>query len=126
MKNLIILGAGTGGTMAANRAARALPRHGALPVIDPAEIHLYQPGLLFLPFGARDEAKDQRPRRGTLSPRVHWLRDEVRLVDTAARRIDLAGGSPLHYDLLGIATGPRPPPRETRGGGGRWGGGTTP
>lgn len=96
MKNLIILGAGTGGTMVANRAARELPQGWAVTVIDPAETHLYQPGLLFLPFGAHDEAKDQRPRRGTLSPRVSWLQDEVRLVDTAARRIDLANGSPLH------------------------------
>jgi len=124
MKNLIILGAGTGGTMAANRAARALPRDWAVTVIDPAEIHLYQPGLLFLPFGARDEAKDQRPRRGTLSPRVHWLRDEVRLVDTAARRIDLASGSPLHYDLLVIATGSHIHPEETEGMAGPWWGET--
>jgi sulfide:quinone oxidoreductase len=84
-------------------------------VIDPAETHLYQPGLLFLPFGAHDEAKDQRPRRGTLSPRVSWLQDEVRLVDTAARRIDLANGSPLHYDLLVIATGSHIHPEETEG-----------
>jgi sulfide:quinone oxidoreductase len=115
MKNLIILGAGTGGTMVANRAVRELPQGWAVTVIDPAEIHLYQPGLLFLPFGARDEAKDQRPRRGTLSPRVSWLQDEVRLVDTAARRIDLANGSPLHYDLLVIATGSHIHPEETEG-----------
>jgi sulfide:quinone oxidoreductase len=115
MKNLIILGAGTGGTMVANRAARELPQGWAVTVIDPAETHLYQPGLLFLPFGAHDEAKDQRPRRGTLSPRVSWLQDEVRLVDTAARRIDLANGSPLHYDLLVIATGSHIHPEETEG-----------
>jgi sulfide:quinone oxidoreductase len=115
MKNLIILGAGTGGTMVANRAVRELPQGWAVTVIDPAEIHLYQPGLLFLPFGAHDEAKDQRPRRATLSPRVHWLRDEVKLVDTAARRIDLANGSPLHYDLLVIATGSHIHPEETEG-----------
>jgi len=115
MKNLIILGAGTGGTMVANRAARELPQGWAVTVIDPAETHLYQPGLLFLPFGARDEAKDQRPRRATLSPRVSWLQDEVRLVDTAARRIDLANGSPLHYDLLVIATGSHIHPEETEG-----------
>jgi sulfide:quinone oxidoreductase len=115
MKNLIILGAGTGGTMVANRAVRELPQGWAVTVIDPAETHLYQPGLLFLPFGAHDEAKDQRPRRGTLSPRVSWLQDEVRLVDTAARRIDLANGSPLHYDLLVIATGSHIHPEETEG-----------
>ncbi|HET9210131.1 MAG TPA: FAD-dependent oxidoreductase [Thermoanaerobaculia bacterium] len=124
MKNLIILGAGTGGTMVANRAMRELPRDWAVTVIDPAGIHLYQPGLLFLPFGAHDEAKDQRPRGATLSPKVNWLRDEVRLVDTAARRIDLANGSPLHYDLLVIATGSHIHPEETEGMAGPWWGET--
>lgn len=124
MKNLIILGAGTGGTMVANRAARELPKGWTVTVIDPAEIHLYQPGLLFLPFGARDEAKDQRPRRATLSPKVNWLRDEVKLVDTAARRLDLATGSPLQYDLLVIATGSHIHPEETEGMEGPWWGET--
>ena len=60
MKNLIILGAGTGGTMVANRVARELPAGWPVTVIDPAPTHLYQPGLLFLPYGANDEARNLR------------------------------------------------------------------
>ena len=124
MKNLIILGAGTGGTMVANRAARELPGNWSVTVVDPEMIHLYQPGLLFLPFSARDEARDQRPRRTTLSPRVGWVRDEVRLVDTAARRVELASGSALPWDLLVIATGSHIHPEETEGLPGPWWGDT--
>ena len=124
MKKLIILGAGTAGTMVANRAVRELPGSWSVTVVDPEVVHLYQPGLLFLPFGARDEARDQRPRRATLSPRAGWVRDGVRFVDTSARRIELEGGSALSWDLLVIATGSQIHPEETEGMPGPWWGGT--
>jgi sulfide:quinone oxidoreductase len=122
MKNLIILGAGTGGTMVANRAARELPAGWSVTVIDPAPMHLYQPGLLFLPFGARDEARDQRPRRATLLPQVAWLQEEVLGLDTASRHVDLGNGSRIRWDLLVIATGAQIHPGETEGlSGPHWG-----
>src|SRR6476646_2682115 len=115
MKNLIILGAGTGGTMVANRAARELPAGWSVTVVDPAPTHLYQPGLLFLPFGANDEARNLRPRRTTLLPQVTWVMDEVLGLDTASRHVDLGNGSRLHWDLLVIATGSQIHPTETEG-----------
>jgi sulfide:quinone oxidoreductase len=115
MKNLIILGAGTGGTMVANRMSRALPPGWSITVVDPADKHLYQPGLLFLPFGAHDEAKLEKPRRATLSRHVQWVRDGVQEIATGEKRVVLAGGSRLPYDLLVIATGCQPHPEETEG-----------
>jgi sulfide:quinone oxidoreductase len=115
MKNLVILGAGTGGTMVANRMSRALPAGWSIRVVDPEEKHLYQPGLLFLPFGARDEAKLERPRRSTLASRVEWIHDSVARVDPDLRRVSLGGGAQIPYDLLVIASGCRPHPEETAG-----------
>lgn len=115
MKNLIILGAGTAGTMVANRMSRRLSAEWAICVIDPAGTHLYQPGLLFLPFGARDEAKLEKPRLATLSPRVQWIRDGVSQVETGQKRVVMDSGSRLRYDLLVIATGCHPCPEETPG-----------
>jgi len=115
MKNLVILGAGTGGTMVANRMSRALPSGWSITVVDPAEKHLYQPGLLFLPFGARDEAKLEKPRQETISPRVLWIRDGVERVETGEKKVVLHGGTILPYDLLVIASGCQPHPEETAG-----------
>jgi sulfide:quinone oxidoreductase len=115
MKNLVILGAGTGGTMVANRMGRVLPSGWSITVVDPAEKHLYQPGLLFLPFGARDEAKLERPRKETISPRVRWIRDGVERVETDEKKVVLRGGAILPYDLLVIASGCQPHPEETAG-----------
>ena len=52
MKNLVILGAGTAGTMMANKLYRDLNRKiWNITIIDKDEIHYYQPGFLFIPFG---------------------------------------------------------------------------
>ena len=115
MKNLVVVGAGTGGTMVANRMRRRLPADWALTVVDPDPTHLYQPGLLFLPFGARDEARMTRPRARTLGPGIAWVRDTVEALDPDARKLTLAASGPLAYDLLVIATGARLRPEETPG-----------
>ncbi len=115
MKELVILGAGTAGTIVANRIVGRLPADWRVTVVDPDADHLYQPGLLFLPFGARDEARNQRPRRRTLRPGVRWLPVAVREVDTRAKRVILDGTEPIAYDLLVIASGSRVVPEETPG-----------
>jgi sulfide:quinone oxidoreductase len=120
MKSLVILGAGTGGTMVANRMARRLPPDWSLTVVDPEPTHLYQPGLLFLPFGARDERKIQRPRVRTLDSRVRWVERAVERVDPEAKTVALQGADTLAYDLLVIASGARLCPEETTGLEGEW------
>ncbi len=115
MKTLVILGAGSGGTMLANRMSRTLPAGWQMTVVDPDTTHLYQPGLLFLPFGARDEEKIQRPRHRTLTRGVSWVRKAVDRVDPDTKTVALEGGETLGYDLLVIASGARIRPQETPG-----------
>jgi len=115
MNNLLILGAGTAGTMVANRLRRRLPSGWQLTVVDPDDSHLYQPGLLFLPFGAPDEEKITRPRTRTLRADVPWVRQEVERIDPDAHRVVLKGGDTLAFDLLVIASGARLRPAETPG-----------
>jgi sulfide:quinone oxidoreductase len=115
MKNLVILGAGSGGTMLANRMQKTLPADWQMTVVDPEPTHLYQPGLLFLPFGARDEEKMQRHRGRTLGRAVNWVRKTVDRVDPDAKTVAFEGGDSQAYDLLVIASGCRIRPDETPG-----------
>ena len=115
MKHLVILGAGTGGTTLANRLRRKLPDDWELIVVDPSGTHLYQPGLLFLPFGAHDEVAMQRARRKTLGRGIHWVEGRVDRVDTQRQTVRLSGGEPLAYDLLVVATGTEIRPDLTPG-----------
>ncbi len=114
MKHLIVIGAGTAGTTVANQMRRRLPRDWSLTVIDPEPEHLFQPDLIFVPFGMQAPARTLRPRRSTLDG-VNWMARSVRAVDTEHRRVLLDDGDRLHYDLLVIASGTEIRPDETAG-----------
>jgi sulfide:quinone oxidoreductase len=115
MKRLVIIGAGTAGTIMANRMRRKLPAGWDLTLVDPEADHVYQPGLLFLPFGARDERRMVRSRARTLTSGVQWVRDTVNAVEPDKKTVMLQAGGPLAYDLLVIASGTRIRPEETPG-----------
>ncbi len=115
MKRIVILGAGTGGTMMANRLVRALGADWKVTVIDRDDVHLYQPGLLFLPFGTYRREETTRPRRTLLDPRVELRLAEIDRVAPDDKTVALVGGEQITYDLLIVATGSRVLPDETPG-----------
>jgi sulfide:quinone oxidoreductase len=104
MKHLVILGAGTAGTMVANRVCRGVPANWSVSVVDPSPRHLFQPGLVSFLFGDRKGSDLERPRASTLSPRINWIREAIRAIEPGHKRA-IVGSSPLHYDLLVIASG---------------------
>ncbi len=116
MKHLLVLGAGTAGTMVVNKLRPKLDRSNwTITVVDQDDEHLYQPGLLLLPFGAyrRDEL---------LKPRLHFIPSGVELVTGTIDRVEaqtnqvlLEDGRALDYDYLVIATGTSPRPDQTLG-----------
>lgn len=115
MKRLVILGGGTAGTMMANHLIDRLGNQWSITVVDGDKTHLYQPGLLFLPFGARDEHKIVRPRKQTFKQGVIWEPSHVANLDPHNKMITLDSGHKLMYDLLIIATGTQIRPDMTPG-----------
>ncbi|MBK7400004.1 MAG: FAD-dependent oxidoreductase [Myxococcales bacterium] len=113
MKRLLVLGAGTAGTIFANRMRKHLPDRWTISVVDGDPVHVYQPGLLFLPLGAHDEHRITRPRARTLD--VEWVREEVFRVDADKKQVTLLDDTVLSYDVLVIASGARPRPDLVRG-----------
>ncbi len=114
MKNLLIIGAGTAGTIVANRMSRDL-RGWAVTVVDPGADHAYQAGLLHVPFDMLDEASITRPRTSTLGPHVRWVREAVRAIDTSGRTVETREGGKYDYDIIVIASGCRIRPDLTEG-----------
>ncbi len=113
---VVILGGGTGGTLAANRLRRRFDAEDlAITVVDGDDRHLYQPGLLFVPFGMAPPRRLVRSRRAQLSASVDFRLAAADGVDVAARTVALADGSRLPYDVLVIATGAGLAWEETEG-----------
>jgi sulfide:quinone oxidoreductase len=100
----------------ANRLRRLLDRDAAeIVVIDSDDEHIYQPGLLFVPFGLAKPANLIRPRRRQLRGGVTFRQAAVDRVDLAKDEVWLADGSLVGYDVLVVATGARLIPEETEG-----------
>jgi sulfide:quinone oxidoreductase len=116
VRRLVVLGAGTAGTMIVNRLRRRLSRdEWVITVVDQDDVHPYQPGLLFLPFGMYDADQLSRPRHEFVPDGVQLVLGEVDRVDTAEKSVHLATGRTLDYDYLVIATGTSPRPDQTPG-----------
>ncbi len=78
---IVVLGSGTGGTMVANRLRRRFgPDQAEIHVVDRDDLHVYQPGLLFVPFGMAQLDEIVRPRRRQLRDGIvfHETRDRGR------------------------------------------------
>lgn len=115
-----MLGAGTAGTMVANKLRRRLARtEWQVTVVDRDDEHHYQPGYLFVPFGGYDRSDVVRSRHHTLADGVELVLGEVDLVLPEDDAVLLADGRRLDYDQLVIATGTSPRPDQTPGMAGR-------
>ena len=114
--HIVILGGGTGGTLTANRLRRLYADHEAtITVVDHDDRHVYQPGLLFVPFGLAHTEDIVRSRARQLQRGVQFVESDVDHVDIDAAEVHLGNGDTLGYDVLVVATGARLIPEDTEG-----------
>jgi sulfide:quinone oxidoreductase len=116
MRNLLVLGAGTAGTMAANKLRRRLDdRDWTITVVDRDDEHHYQPGYLFIPFGTYDRDDVVRTRHHFVADGIRLVLGEIDRVEPEAGLVRLEDGRTLPDDYLVIATGTTPRPDQTPG-----------
>ncbi len=115
MKKIVILGAGTGGTAVANKLRKALSYDDwEITVIDRDDNHVYQPGLLFVPFGLCTVNRLIRSRKKYISDGINFVIDPITRVNHEMNRVETEGGN-FQYDWLIIGTGCRLAPEENEG-----------
>jgi sulfide:quinone oxidoreductase len=115
-KHVVVLGGGTGGTMVANRLRRRFDMDELeIHVVDRDDRHVYQPGLLFVPFGLARVDEIVRPRRRQLHGGIAFHENEVAEVWIERDEVLLDDGTVLPYDVLVVATGARLQPEGTDG-----------
>jgi sulfide:quinone oxidoreductase len=116
MRNMLILGGGTAGTIMANKLASALDeREWKITVVDGTEEHYYQPGFLFVPFGKYRMRDLVKPRRQYFPGRVKFVLAGIDRIDPEKKSVMLANGESLRYDYLIIATGAEIHPEQVEG-----------
>ena len=113
MKRLLILGAGTAGTMAANKMRPLLPRdEWNITIVEQHDTHFYQPGYLFIPFGIYRPEEVTKPTKRFIPSGVDLVSATIDKVEPDANKVLLEDGTELPYDYLIIATGASPNPDE--------------
>lgn len=116
MRNLLILGAGAGGTIVANMIRPKLPEtEWQITIVDRDDRHHYQAGYLFIPFGIYSEADVLKPKKEFIPRGVDFIIDQVTQIDKEARVVTTQSGQQLDYDWLVIATGCDIHPEEIDG-----------
>ena len=116
MKRVVILGAGTAGTMMANHLKHeADMKEWEIDIIDEQEEHHYQPGYLFLPFDIYSPEDIIKSIKEFIPKGVRLLTDKIEKIDAENNLVKMQSGDQLHYDILIIATGCKIAPEEVPG-----------
>src|SRR5665647_2691760 len=103
MKRLLVIGAGTAGTMVVNRLRPILDSdEWKITIVDPVETHYYQPGFLFIPFGMYSKNDVMKPKRDFIPSGVEMIKAGVDVIEPDHNRVKLDDGRILNYDFLAI------------------------
>jgi sulfide:quinone oxidoreductase len=116
MRKILILGAGTAGTIMANKIRKKLPgNEWNITIVEKELNHLYQPGFLFIPFGYYVRKNITKPSLKFLPKGVESIFSEIEKIDPSQNNVILKNGTTISYDILIVATGSRISPEDTPG-----------
>ncbi len=119
-KKILIVGGGLAGTIIANGLCRQISgdiRKGdvSITMLGTSETHMYQPGLLYVPFGKIRERELFRQQRKILNKQVVFHVDPATNIDVENKQVTCTSGAVYGYDYLVIATGSRLVPETIPG-----------
>ena len=118
MAHIVILGAGIGGLPAAYEMKQAVGETHDVTVINADEYFQFVPSNPWAAVGWRNRDDITFPIRPYLKKKeIDFIADTVTKIDAESNKLELAGGAPVDYDYLIIATGPRLAFEEVEGAG---------
>ncbi|MBF0444133.1 MAG: NAD(P)/FAD-dependent oxidoreductase [Magnetococcales bacterium] len=119
-KKILVVGGGLAGTIVANGLCRHIGKElrngkAQITMLGTSEQHLYQPALLFVPFGLAGEEDLFRNQRKLLNRYITYHVDPAKHIDAENKKVTTESGKVLDYDYLILATGSRIMPQTIPG-----------
>jgi len=119
-ENIVVVGGGTGGTLAANLLTKELENEihaGAIKVflVSGARTHVFQPAYLHVAFKHQNPDEISHAEKTLLRRDVNLIEYDAQKIDLASSQVTLASGQTLDYDYLIVATGSVPNPDAVPG-----------
>lgn len=102
--DVVIVGGGAAGNTVAALLRKRSPRL-AICVIEPSEVHWYQPAWTLVGAGQFEIASTRRPTQGCLPDGVEWIRGRAARFEPGANRVELEDGAGVTYGHLVVAAG---------------------
>ncbi|XP_013143740.1 PREDICTED: uncharacterized protein LOC106107436 [Papilio polytes] len=101
---VLIVGGGAGGCSIAWRLARIL-RGKDIIVLEPSEVHFYQPMFSLVGAGIKPFSDSHRPLKTLLPEDVIWLKDHAEQFDPSHNVVQTRWGKKVHYEFMVLAIG---------------------
>lgn len=115
-KKVVVLGANFGGLTAALSLKKELKNDVEVTVVSDRDYFLFNPSLIWLPFGKRDEGDVTFKVAPTFDKGgVHFINTAAKEIKPNLKKVDLVNGTTIDYDYLVIATGTRNKPEQVEG-----------
>lgn len=111
---ILIVGGGTGGIMTASSLLNKR-KDLKIGLIDPSEVHAYQPAWTLVGAGTFDMEKTQKPMAEVMPKGVDWIKDYASSLDPVNNKVGTKSSGDLTYDYLVLSPGLVMEPSQIQG-----------
>uniref|UniRef100_A0A8C7ZHN6 Sulfide:quinone oxidoreductase, mitochondrial n=1 Tax=Oryzias sinensis TaxID=183150 RepID=A0A8C7ZHN6_9TELE len=101
---MLVLGGGTGGIAMSARMKRVVGADN-VAVVEPAEMHYYQPIWTLVGAGAKTLASSGRPTASIIPSGVKWVKSAVQEINPQTNTVRTEDGNEISYEYLIVALG---------------------
>lgn len=102
--DILIVGGGAAGVAAAS-SLLARVQSLSIAIVDPAEVHYYQPGWTLVGAGIFKQRDTVKTMASLIPEGVEWIKAAVGTFDPDNNRVTLEDSRPVYYDRLIVAPG---------------------
>ncbi len=101
---VLIIGGGAAGVSIANNMRR---QNGEIDIaiVEPSEVHYYQPGFTIVGGGAYTLKETMRNKADLIHPSVIWIKDYAETFQPDDNNVTLRSGDTISYDYLVVCPG---------------------
>ncbi|KAG0074570.1 hypothetical protein BGZ92_003317, partial [Podila epicladia] len=101
---VVVVGGGSAGLAVASTLSETLGKN-AVAVVEPADVHYYQPLWTFVGSGLKTLDESKRAMKEVMPENAQWIKDSVASFNPDKNAVVLANGEAITYDYLVVAAG---------------------
>lgn len=102
---LLVVGGGTGGCSMAAKFVNKFKGRNQVIIIEPNEIHYYQPMFTLIGGGIRSFEDSKKPMKDTLPKNAKWFQDNVMSFEPTQNQVTMSNGDIVQYEIMIVAMG---------------------